>query len=89
MHSDTQNSLCKAILSDRVVTFKLKASLVKPHSAEDPSPGQSTVIRKDMRMDITACTCIYLSDVFHQLIRFNTIFSLFSGPSATLFPLIR
>lgn len=79
MHSDTRNSLCKAILSDRVVTVKLKASLVKPRSAEDPSPGQSTVIRKDMRMDITACTCIHLSDVFHQLIFFNTIFSLFSG----------
>lgn len=49
MHSNTQ-----AILSDRAATVELKASLVKPHSAEEPSPGQSTEIRKDMRMDVTA-----------------------------------
>ncbi len=54
MHSNTQNSLCEALFLDRVVKVKLKASEVKPHSAEDPSPGQSTEIRKDMRVDVTA-----------------------------------
>lgn len=76
---NTQNSLCKAMFLDQVVTVKLKASLVKSNSAEDPSPGQSTVIKKDMRTDVTACMCIHLShDLKHLKIyspNYHLVFS--------------